>query len=299
VPGARGQLTYYGYRGASALAQIVPESLTGPIGRVGGILGGYAQPAKRRMAARHQARVTGKHDPQAANEVFASYGRYWLEMLRMPRDVRRGKIVPHFRTEGYDNITDGLARGKGVIFALPHLGGWEWAAAWMATQGHNMLAVVEALEPPEVFEWFARQREIMGLEIVGLGPDVSTTVLKALRDNRIVCLVCDRDLNGDGVQVEFFGERTTLPAGPATLALRTGAVILPLAVYFEPSRNHLAVIRPPLSMERDGRLRDDVARITQDLAYALEELIRKAPTQWHLLPPNWPSDRDSANLGTS
>ncbi len=65
-----------------------------------------------------------------------------------------------------------------------------------------------------------------------IGPDVSRIVLKALRDNRIVCLLSDRDLTGDGVEVEFFGERTTLPAGPATLALRTGAALLPVAVYF-------------------------------------------------------------------
>ena len=103
----------------------------------------------------------------------------------------------------------------------------------MAAQGHHMLAVVEPLQPPELLEWFARQREAIGLEVVPIGPDVSRIVLRALRDNRIVCLLSDRDLTGDGVEVEFFGERTTLPAGPATLALRTGAALLPVAVYFE------------------------------------------------------------------
>jgi KDO2-lipid IV(A) lauroyltransferase len=90
--------------------------------------------------------------------------------------------------------------------------------------------------------------------------------------------------------VEFFGERTTLPGGPATLALRSGAPILPIAVYFEGDHRH-AVVKPPLDTTRQGSLRDDVQRLTQDVARALEELIRVAPEQWHLLQPNWPSDR--------
>ena len=105
-----------------------------------------------------------------------------------------------------------------------------------------------------------------------------------------MCLLCDRDIEGDGVEVEFFGERTTLPGGPATLALRTGATLLPVAVYFRPGRDHLGVVRPPVPVEREGRLRDDIARITQVLARELEALIRAAPEQWHLLQPNWPSD---------
>ena len=116
-------------------------------------------------------------------------------------------------------------------------------------------------------------------------------MLQALRANRIVCLLSDRDLTGDGVEVEFFGERTTLPGGPATLALRTGATLLPAAVYFRPGRNHHAVVRPPVPAAREGRLREDVARITQLLADEFEALIRAAPEQWHLMQPNWPSDR--------
>ena len=121
---------------------------------------------------------------------------------------------------------------------------------------------------------------------------MSRTVLRALRDNRIVCLLSDRDLTGDGVEVEFFGERTTLPAGPATLAVRSAAALLPVAVYFEAGRGHRGVVRPPISTARQGGLRDDIGRITQCLAHEFEALIRVAPEQWHLLQPNWPSDRE-------
>jgi KDO2-lipid IV(A) lauroyltransferase len=279
------------YRAATRVAQVIPAPIVPQVGRTAGRIGGWVQPGNRRMSARHQARVNGEPDGVDVDAVFESYGRYWLEIFRLPSEVRRGEVVPNFTIDGYEHIEAGLAAGKGVILALPHLGGWEWAAAWMAAQGHHMLAVVEPLDPPELFDWFARQREAIGLEIVPIGPDVSKRLLGALRDNRIVCLLSDRDLTGDGVEVEFFGERTTLPAGPATCALRTGAVILPAAVYFQGGRHHHGDVRPPVPVDRQGTLREDIARITQALAHEFEELIRAAPDQWHLLQPNWPSDR--------
>jgi lauroyl/myristoyl acyltransferase len=125
---------------------------------------------------------------------------------------------------------------------------------------------------------------------VALGPEAGTAVLRRLHQGGIVGLLCDRDILGTGVEVAFFGEITTMPSGPATLALRTGAAILPTAVYFQAGRCHHGVVRPPVPVERTGRFRDDVARITQLLAQEFEVLIRPAPEQWHLLQPNWPSD---------
>jgi len=126
---------------------------------------------------------------------------------------------------------------------------------------------------------------------VPLGPEAATAVLSALRANEIVCLLCDRDIQGGGVDVSFFGERTTLPAGPAMLGLRAGAAVLPTAVYFTSKVDgHHAIVRPPLPMDRTGGLRESVSAITQLLAGELEWLIRRAPEQWHLFQPNWPSD---------
>ena len=247
------------------------------------------------MAARHQRRAAPDAGAAEVRGVFESYGRYWVEMLRLPGDVRAGRIS----SLGTIDIHKGLAQGNGVILALPHLGGWEWAGAEMARRGYDLLAVVERIEPPELLDWFAAQRAGFGLEVVALGPDVSSTVLRALRANRIVCLLCDRDIEGDGVDVEFFGERTTLPGGPATLALRTGATVVPTAVYFRPGRDHLGVVRPAVEVERMGRLREDIARITQAIAHELELLIRVAPEQWHLLQPNWPSDRAGTDEGVT
>ena len=229
---------------------------------------------------------------RAVQEAFDSYAHYWLESFRLPT-MSKGAVAAGFRTVGYnENIVQGLEAGNGVILALPHLGGWEWAGRWIADQGHPITVVVERIDPPELFEWFVDLRSKLGMTVVPLGPDAGKVVMQALRDNQIVCLLSDRDLVGGGVEVEFFGERTTLPAGPAMLSLRTGAPILPTAVYFtERIDGHFGWVRDPIPVARQAkRLRDDVARITQDLASELEILIRRSPSQWHMFQPNWPSD---------
>ncbi len=227
----------------------------------------------------------------AAAQSFTCYVRYWLESFRLPHlttsQVNRGII-----TSGFEHIQDALAAGKGAIVALPHLGGWEWAGRWLVGQGHGLTVVVERIEPPRLFAWFVALREKLGMKVVALGPDAGREVLAALGRNEVVCLLCDRDLPRSGVSVEFFGEQTTIPAGPATLALRTSAALLPAAIYFDGrGAGHLGVVRPPISTERSGDgLRADVNRVSQVLAAELELLIRRAPSQWHMFQPNWPSD---------
>jgi KDO2-lipid IV(A) lauroyltransferase len=168
--------------------------------------------------------------------------------------------------------------------------------AWLVRQGIPLTVVVEALEPPELFAWFTKLRQSFGLTVIPLGPGAGTKVLRALRANGVVALLSDRDIGGRGVAVEFFGERTTLPGGPATLALRAGAPVLPTVIYFDGPGHHAAV-RPPVQIERTSSIRDDVAALTQAIATELEALIRAAPDQWHLMQPNWPSDlRERSDL---
>ena len=160
----------------------------------------------------------------------------------------------------------------------------------MASEGYPMTSVAERIEPEALFDWFVAQRRDMGLDIVPLGGDSGATLLKVLRSGGLVGLLCDRDIIGTGVKVELFGEMTTLPAGPATLVLRTGATLLVGAVYSGPGRDHSAVITEPVDTSRTGSFRKDVERITQDIARQFEAIIRRAPEQWHLYQPNWPSD---------
>ena len=230
---------------------------------------------------------------RAVTESFDSYAHYWVESARLvsmsPREVLR-----RFRIEGFERFEEEMAKGKGAIMALPHLGSWEIGGYWLSLRGYPMTTVVEPLEPPELFEWFRKQREALGMHIYPLAADTTGHLVTALRNGRLVGLVADRDLVGHGVEVEFFGEKTTLPGGPAVLALRTGAPLFPVVVYQEQAGLHRGVIRPPLELERSGRLRDDVSVLTQALAVEFEAMIRHAPTQWHMFQPNWPSDREAA-----
>jgi phosphatidylinositol dimannoside acyltransferase len=287
--------TLGGFRMAALAARGLPGFAAQGIAPALGLGASFANPERRAMVERHLQRA----DPtmgevrlrRAVQLAFDSYSRYWLESFRLPnlprRTVDRGMTV-----EGFEHVERALAGGNGLILALPHLGGWEWAGRWLADRGHGLTAVVEAIEPPELFDWFKRLRNQLGMNIVGLGPDAGKEVLAALRRNDIVCLLSDRDIQRNGVEVDFFGEVTTLPPGPATLSLRTGAPVLPTAVYFtDRTDGHLGIVRPPLDTTRsDDGLRADVARVTQDLAIELEHLIRRAPYQWHLFQPNWPSD---------
>jgi lauroyl/myristoyl acyltransferase len=289
-------------RAGSLVARALPETATLGLAQFAGPVAGAIADGRRYQVERNLLRVhgpgfRGRRLRQATSATFASYARYWAESLRLPR-LRPAEIDARFSNDGYRHIQDALAAGKGAILALPHLGAWEWAGFWLTTvEGLPLTVVVEALDPPEVFEWFVELRQSLGMNVVPLGPNAGSEVLQALKRNEIVALLCDRDITGGGIPIDFFGERTTLPAGPATLALRTGAALLPTAVYYRgwnsmliPVADHHAKVSPPMKVERQGRLRDDVTRITGELTGHLERLIRIAPEQWHMLQPNWPSD---------
>lgn len=285
---------YAGYRAGALVARALPGPAVTPMARLLGASASEALFDRRTVVERNLRRVSGGRlsgPPlrRAVNKTFESYARYWLESFRLP-GTAAADIAQGMSTDGFAHVEDGLRAGKGVILALPHLGGWEWAAFWLTeVLGLGVTAVAEPVEPPELAEWFVELRRALGMEIIMLGQSAGAEVMRALRANRIVCLLCDRDIGGGGVEVEFFGERTTLPAGPATVALRSGAPLLPSAVYYRGSQHH-AAIGAPMATERTGRFRDDVNRITQALAIELEDLIRASPEQWHLMQPNWPSD---------
>lgn len=294
----RGELTVSAYRTGATLARLAPR----PVGLGASSLLGrsvaFASPQRRRIVVRNLRRIHGdglggrRLDTLVAR-TFDSYARYYYDSFRLPA-MSVAQISDGITIEGVEHLEAALAEDEvGPVLALPHLGGWEWAAAWITrVRGWPLAAVVEELEPPELFEWFLRFREGLGMHIVPLGPDAARRLADAAKSGEIICLLSDRDLAGSGVEVEFFGERTTLPAGPAVLALRHGCRVLPTAVYFRSGDGVHGVVRPPLDTSRRGpRLRDDIARITQDLATELESLIRAAPEQWHLMQPNWPSDR--------
>ena len=129
------------------------------------------------------------------------------------RRRRRASWRPASTSRATSTSSPASSEERGVILALPHLGGWEWAGRWLAMQGNRVTAIVEQIDPPELFDWFAELRNDLGMTVVALGPDAGRQVLRALGNNEIVCLLCDRDITGGGVEVEFFGETHDAPGG--------------------------------------------------------------------------------------
>ena len=255
---------------------------------------------KRAIVSRHMRRVqpelSDRQNRRAVQKSYESYARYYVETFRLPY-LNSKQIQSGVSIEGFEHIESGLKLGKGVILALPHLGGWEWSGRWLIQSGHKLNAVVEKLESQQLFEMFLQLRRNYGVQVIPLDDSAGVAVQQALARNEIVALLSDRDIQGTGVDIEFFGERTTIPTGPAFFALRTGAALVPLATYFSKCLDgHETIVRPAIKVERLATLREDVQRISQHLAIELELLIRRDPAQWHLFQPNWPSDLTSHSV---
>jgi KDO2-lipid IV(A) lauroyltransferase len=234
-------------------------------------------------------RSIGVADPGAASRrAIGYYARYWVDTLRLPT-VSAEVLDRRFSFAGYDHIREVQRRGHTPIMVLPHLGSWEWAAAWLGRIcDQHVIAVVERLEPPELFDWFAKTRNSYGVEIVPLGSGAMERLMTAARDRAgIITLVADRDIAGNGIPVRFFGAEASLPAGPAILGLRTNSPLLPVAVY-DTGRTRSCEVRPPIWPDRSGGFRADVLAMTQRVASELEDLISAAPEQWHVLADIWP-----------
>ena len=294
IDDARARAAYLAYRAGAELARAVPPAVGGVVADGLARAMRVAWPARRAQVARTLQRVTdgGLHGAEldrAVDEVFANYARYWHEFFRL-RDRSPQWMLDNLDLEGFEHLEAALAGGRGAILALPHLGNWDLAGAHLAARGVDLTAVAETVEPPELFEWFVESRRRIGIDVIALGADSGTLVTRALAANRVVCLLSDRDIAGSGITVEFFGEETTVPGGPAMLALRTGAALLPGSAYFTARGGHVARIGAPIAAVREGRLRADVERVTAEIVRHMEDAIREAPEQWLLMQPNWPSD---------
>jgi KDO2-lipid IV(A) lauroyltransferase len=292
----RGHLVFRTYTALGRALAAVPEPIALALAnRVGDIL--YrVRDEQRRMVTNNLRRVVGAEESDTAvldrwaRRSFRTYARYWVEGARLP-STSPIEVEERTFVQGLEHLQEGMAAGRGVILVLPHIGSWEFGGAFLATQDLPMTSVAERIEPPELFEHFMEQRAAMGLTIVPLDASSGSAINRALRAGALVGLLSDRDLVGNGIEVEFFGETTTMPPGPATLALRTGCVLTTGAVYSGPGYDHQAVVDAPLDTTRQGTFRQDVTRLTQELATRLEDLIRRAPDQWHVFQPLWLSDR--------
>jgi phosphatidylinositol dimannoside acyltransferase len=244
--------------------------------------------------------ATGKQLRALSGSVMRSYLRYWKEAFRL-QDIPAEALLSRTHSGGTeDHALELLAGGRGVIFALPHLGNYDEAGAWIIARGSGpFTTVAERLKPDSVFDQFVAYRERLGFEILPhTGASPFGVMAQRLRAGRLVCLVADRDLTASGVEVDLFGERARVAAGPAALAVQTGAALMPVTLWFEGEDWGLRV-HPEVPVPADGIRQEKVAAMTQQVVAVWEAAIAEHPENWHMLQKVFVADLDPGRLPPS
>ncbi|MGJ5750245.1 KDO2-lipid IV(A) lauroyltransferase [Streptomyces puniciscabiei] len=245
------------------------------------------------------ARVLPDAGPERLRELsragMRSYLRYWMESFRLPAWSRE-RVKSGFDPKDIHFLTDGLAAGGGVILALPHMANYDLAGAWVTTKLQTpFTTVAERLKPETLYDRFVAYREGLGMEVLPhSGGSAFGTLARRLRDGGLVCLVADRDLSASGVEVDFFGEKTRMPAGPALLAQQTGALLLPVTLWYDDSPVMQGRVHPPVEVPESGTRAEKTSVMTQALADAFATGIADHPEDWHMLQRLWLADLDPA-----
>ncbi|MDO3685242.1 phosphatidylinositol mannoside acyltransferase [Micromonospora sp. C28ISP2-4] len=287
-------LTEAGFVAGWRLVRALPRPVAAAAFRMGADRAHRKDGGGTRRLRANLRRVVGPEMPDAELDALVrdglrSYARYWMEAFRLP-GLSRTDILAGFRLDGQELLAADVAAGRGAVVALPHAGNWDAAGAWVAATGWPMTTVAERL-PDGVYERFVGFREGLGMEILPNtgGPRPAFDVLvDRLRAGYVVPLLADRDLSARGVEVDFFGGRTRMPAGPALLAIRTGAPLYVASMWYEPDAACASIEGPlPLPDPDSAPLDARVRAVTQRIADGLAAGIARHPQDWHMLQRMW------------
>ena len=216
--------------------------------------------------------------------AMRSYMRYWCDTFRFP-DWSPERVRETVTVTNEHLLIDAIAAKTGVIVSLPHAGNWDHAGAYFCAKGIRLVTVAERLKPEKLFLKFLGYRQAMGMEVLPLDGRVIGTLAQRLRQGALVALVADRDLSRTGINVEFFGGPSRMPAGPALLALKTNAPLITAFVSYTEYGIHIdfkLVILPSAGSEAEK-----VSEIVQMTAKHFEEGISEHPEDWHMLQRIW------------
>jgi phosphatidylinositol dimannoside acyltransferase len=231
-------------------------------------------------------RARGRRHAWAVRGVFRHALRNYYDTFRLPAmtdDEIRNRVV----LTGRLHLRAPLAEGRGAILFSAHVSSVALAAQALALAERGGTVVVEPVEPPELLDLMLRVRGSHGLAYQTVGPTLFGELTATLRRNELVFLVVDRDVGGTGIQLPLFGRPARLPTGPALLALRTGAPIVPTYVSRRPDGRLGGAVGAPLALRRTGDRRADVTEITRLVTARLEYHIGRHPEQWTVLQHVW------------
>lgn len=280
-----------GYAAGWSLVRRLPESLARSVfDRAGAFVGG--RNGGPRQLRENLSRVLGCEPDEVPESLMVdsmrSYARYWREAFRLPTmDFALAASRVDLPAPDHRLLDDSLAKGKGVVLALPHSGNWDMAGVWLVQNVGSFSTVAERLSPESLFERFVRYRQSLGFEIFPLSGGEQPPygqLAQRLRDGGVVCLLGERDLAKHGIPVTFFGETTRMPAGPAKLAIDTGAALIAVHHWFTGPETSQFRLSGPLDTS------GGVAATTQLLAAEFETNIANHPADWHMLQPLWEAD---------
>ena len=285
-----GRMTDWGYATGWRMVRAMPEFAARNVFDAGALYasrGGGPDQLRKNLA-----RVVGVAPDEVPGSLIRasleSYARYWREAFRLPSmDHRALGARLAGNTHGKEHLDAALATGRGAVMALPHSGNWDMAGVWMTQKYGRFTTVAERLKPESLYRRFIDYRESLGFEVIPLsgGEQPPFPLLsRRLLDNKLVCLMAERDLSRNGVQVDFFGEPTRMPAGPAKLAITTGAALLPVHTWYDGDDCRIDFY-PPLDCSSG-----DVGVVTQALADVFARNIAEHPADWHMLQPQWLAD---------
>lgn len=279
----RPQLLAASYQAGARLLGAVPAGLRYAAASPGGAAWFWLSRAQRRAALDNYAAVLAldpgdPHVARVARRAFQNYGRMLTDFVLLGR-LTKEEVLDRVVVDGLPLVDEALARGHGVILALPHMGSWDMAAAWGAAHGYRVLAVADRF-PGSLDEAVVQSRRRFGLNVVPIGRAAVHQIREALNENCMVPLVCDLE-QGPGVEVRFFGRRATVPSGPAAFALKAGAPVLLVHCYASgPGRYRVLVETAPQWPAGETN-----QAAMQSIITRFETYIRARPDQWYAFRP--------------
>ena len=282
-------LIYWGYSLAWRIIRLLPEKRAYALAdRFADYLYAKNGKAVTRLRSNYQ-QVNKKIEPIElefmTNQGMRSYLRYWCDTFRFP-GWSRERILDTTTVTNENFLRDPIDAKRGCIVALPHAGNWDHAGAYFCSSGIPLTTVAERLKPEKLFRKFLEYRTKIGMEVLSLDSRSMAVLSQRLRAGKLVALVADRDLSKSGIPVKFFEAQARMPAGPALLAISTGADLITAYVKYTQTGIHIK-FEEAIAVPVDGTTGEKAASMTQVIADRFEKNIAANPVDWHMLQRIW------------